>query len=108
MPKVYKLTETTDQAVHYHIVPPLKVAIPVAEDSREVLNALLQDKKTVHLPTGLADYPIVTRKQLELFTDYRVLTVKVTYLKFKPYIKGELESAISLPNMKLILSLKKD
>lgn len=108
MPKVYKLTETTQQATNYYIVPPLGVAIPKTPDSREVLNGLLQNINTVHLPTGLTDYPLITRKQLnELFPEYTVLEVKVTYLKYSPYIKGDVQPNINLNTIKLFLSLRK-
>lgn len=109
MPKMYKLTETTKQATHYYIVPPLQLAIPKTSDSREVLNAILLETKSFDLPSGLADYPIVKRDQLHtLFPTYKVLEVKVTYIKYKLRDKDEPENMISTAHLKLILSLKKD
>jgi hypothetical protein len=110
MPRIYHIREATTEATHYYLVPQRKLAIPKTGTARLVLNGiLLNDHLDSTLPSGLADYPIVTRHQLvTMFPDYQPVRVEVEYLKYVNPHAVEPEPVINPKHLKLILSLKKD
>ena len=91
--KTYHLTECTDQATHYYVIPKFNIAIPKCPNSQRTLVTLLAKHHEVGLPISITEYPLVTRRQLTTFyCDYSIISVRVHYTKranadFKDYSK---------------------
>lgn len=80
--KHYKITEYTDRATHYYIVPQHNALIPKCSNSQRVLITLLSSTHDVHSPTHVAEYPLVTAVHARLFTSFIPVTVTVMLRKY--------------------------
>ena len=72
----------TIKSLHYYIIPSYCVAIPKEQNAYSTLQNYLTKQANFTLPSIIADYPCVTRKQLQtFFSNYTILpiTVAVTF-----------------------------
>ena len=80
--KVYKLVESTSEALQYYYIPQHCVFIPKCPNAQHVLLTLLCERRDVHHPTHVSEYPIISREHSLLFGGIPKLTVRVHYNKY--------------------------